>query len=53
MSMIGFEILTGISMHYFNFPFFTQPLHLLFATILLGAQTYFLIDVYKLKQNDI
>ena len=45
--MIGFEILTGILMYYFNFPFFSQPLHLLFASILIGAQTYFIIEINK------
>ncbi len=45
--MIGCEILTGILMYYFNFPFFSQPLHLLFASILIGAQTYFIIEINK------
>ena len=45
--MIGCEILTGILMYYFNFPLFSQPLHLLFASILIGAQTYFIIEINK------
>jgi cytochrome c oxidase assembly protein subunit 15 len=53
MLMIGFEILTGILMYYFNFPFFTQPLHLLFASILIGAQTYILMEINKTQENDI
>ena len=53
MLMIGLEVLTGILMYYFNFPFFTQPLHLLFASILIGAQTYFLIEINKTQENDI
>ena len=47
MLMIGCEILTGILMYYFDFPFFSQPLHLLFASILIGAQTYFIIEINK------
>ena len=45
--MIGCEILTGILIYYFDFPFFSQPLHLLFASILIGAQTYFIIEINK------
>ena len=41
------EIFTGILMYYFTFPFSTQPLHLLFATILIGAQSFFLIEINK------
>lgn len=46
--LIGLEILTGIVMYYGNFPFSSQPLHLLFASLLFGAQTYFLLTLnYK------
>ena len=53
MIMISLEILTGILMYYFDFPFFSQPLHLLFASILLAAQTYFIMEINNPKQNDI
>ena len=53
MLMISLEILTGILMYYFDFPFFSQPLHLLFASILLAAQTYFIMEINNPKQNDI
>ena len=47
--LIGLEIVTGILMYYFNFPFSSQPLHLLFSSLLFGAQTFFIIRVIKQK----
>jgi cytochrome c oxidase assembly protein subunit 15 len=41
---LGIEIITGIAMYYFNFPFSTQPLHLLIATILVGIQFYVYLE---------
>ena len=38
---IGLEILTGIMMYYFHFPFSTQPVHLLLASLLFGAQSFY------------
>lgn len=48
--LIGLEIVTGILMYYWAFPFASQPLHLLFASLLFGAQTYFIL-VLKNKNN--
>ena len=45
MGFIFLEILTGIAMFYFDFPFSSQPLHLIFASLLFGAQTYFLLEI--------
>jgi cytochrome c oxidase assembly protein subunit 15 len=42
------EIATGIAMFYFDFPFLSQPLHLVIATILFGIQFY----VYLESQRD-
>ena len=47
MGLIGAEIFTGILMYYFDFPFATQPLHLLFASFLFGAQSYLLLQLYQ------
>ena len=47
LACIGLEILTGIWMYYFDFPFASQPLHLILATLLFGAQTYLLFVVKK------
>ncbi|MDG3583600.1 COX15/CtaA family protein [Galbibacter pacificus] len=42
--LIVLEIATGISMYYFNFPFGSQPLHLVIASILFGVQFYLLME---------
>jgi cytochrome c oxidase assembly protein subunit 15 len=47
LSLILLEILTGIWMYYFDFPFSSQPLHLVLASLLFGAQSYFMITVKK------
>jgi len=46
--LIGLEIFTGIWMYYFDFPFSSQPLHLVLAALLFGAQS-FLLFVIKRK----
>ena len=51
---IGIEIITGISMYYFNFPFTTQPFHIVIATILIGIQFYIILEsnnTYRLKNK--
>lgn len=47
--LIGAEIVTGIAMYYFDFPFSSQPLHLLLASLLFGAQAYLLFQLYLSK----
>lgn len=47
--LIGLEILSGILMFYFDFPFSSQPLHLIFASLLFGAQSYFMIRLIQQK----
>ena len=44
---IGLDILTGIMMYYFHFPFSTQPVHLLLASLLFGAQSFFMIRIFR------
>jgi len=51
--LIGVEIITGIFMYYFDFPFLTQPIHLVIATLLFGAQFYILLECIKRKKNDL
>jgi cytochrome c oxidase assembly protein subunit 15 len=41
---IGIEVLSGITMYYVDFPFGTQPIHLVLATLLFGAQFYVLLE---------
>jgi cytochrome c oxidase assembly protein subunit 15 len=49
MSLIGIEILSGMAMYYFDFPFASQPLHLILATLLFGAQTYLYLETIETK----
>lgn len=41
---IGLEIATGIAMYYFDFPFSSQPIHLLIAAIMIGIQFYIVLE---------
>ncbi|MEH6407726.1 MAG: COX15/CtaA family protein [Leeuwenhoekiella sp.] len=52
MVLIGVEIITGICMYYFDFPFLTQPLHLILASILFGLQFYILLTAFKEKSRE-
>ena len=51
-ALIFIQIISGIVMFYFNFPFSTQPLHLLLSTIIVGLQFYFLM-LYNYKSNEV
>lgn len=44
VSLTALEALTGIAMYYLDFPFGTQPLHLLLATLLFGFQFYLVLE---------
>ena len=41
--LILIQIITGVIMYYFYFPFASQPIHLLLSTIIVGLQFYFLL----------
>ena len=43
--LIGGEVALGIAMYYFDFPFATQPLHLMLATLLFGVQLYWILRI--------
>jgi len=45
--LIGIEVLSGMAMYYFDFPFTTQPLHLIIAAALFGIQFYILMECFK------
>ena len=47
MALIGLEILSGIAMYYFDFPFGSQPLHLVWASLLFGVQFYLILESRK------
>lgn len=51
MWCILLEILTGIAMYYFDFPFSTQALHLVIAAVMIGVQFYLILENSKLNQR--
>ena len=53
IGIIAIEIILGVAMYYLHFPFSSQPLHLLLATILFGAQFFFYISIRYINQNKI
>lgn len=50
MLCIALEILTGIFMFYLDFPFLSQPLHLVVSSLLFGIQFYVLLKVFNPKK---
>ena len=50
--LIFLEIITGILMYYFEFPFSTQTLHLVIASILFGVQFYVLMECFSKKSTN-
>lgn len=44
---IGLEVFTGIVMYYVDFPFGTQPLHLVVSSLLFGIQFYILLESFR------
>lgn len=51
LALIGVEIITGIAMYYFDFPFGSQPLHLILASLLFGAQFYLVLETQKIRTS--
>ena len=49
--LILFEIITGMAMYYLSFPFATQPVHLVLASLLFGVQFYLVLEVLKSKRS--
>ena len=47
MGIIGIEIISGIAMAYFDFPFGSQAIHLVLASILFGIQFYMILEAKK------
>ncbi len=48
--LIFLQIISGIIMYYFHFPFTSQPIHLLISSLIIGIQFYFLL-LYKISGN--
>jgi cytochrome c oxidase assembly protein subunit 15 len=51
LGLIGLEIFTGILMFYFDFPFSSQPLHLIIAALLFGAQSFFILQLMSNRKT--
>lgn len=49
MILVLIEIISGIAMYYLDFPFLSQPLHLVVATLLFGVQFYILMQSFDAK----
>ncbi len=49
LTTLFFEIISGITMYYFDFPFGTQTIHIVLATILFGLQFYTIIESNTVK----
>ncbi len=49
--LIALEVITGIAMYYIDFPFGTQPLHLVVASLLFGIQFYIFLESLKRKEE--
>lgn len=47
MLLLILEIISGIAMYYFDFPFGTQTIHIVLATILFGIQFYLILEANK------
>lgn len=44
LGLLLLEIISGMAMYYLDFPFTTQPLHLVLASILFGFQFYLVLE---------
>jgi len=55
MILLAVEVFSGILMFYFDFPFGTQTIHLVFASLIFGLQFYILLNNFLTKKipNDI
>ena len=49
--LIALEVITGILMYYVDFPFGSQTLHLVLASLLFGVQFYLVLESLNLRKN--
>ena len=49
MVLISIEILSGMAMYYLDFPYTSQPIHLVIASLLFGVQFYLVLESQKSK----
>ncbi len=53
LTLIGIEVLSGMAMYYLGFPYTSQPIHLVIASLLFGVQFYILLESKQTKSNEI
>ncbi|PKA83754.1 cytochrome c oxidase assembly protein subunit 15 [Ulvibacter sp. MAR_2010_11] len=51
MLVVVVEVLTGLTMYYFDFPILSQPLHLIFASLLFGLQFYIVLQAFQQRNE--
>ena len=51
LGLIILEIFTGILMFYLDFPLSSQPLHLIIASLLFGAQSFFILQMMSKRKS--
>ena len=51
LGLIVLEIFSGILMFYLDFPFSSQPLHLIIAALLFGAQSFFILQIMSNRKS--
>ena len=52
MVLLFIEILSGIAMYYFHFPYTSQPIHLVIAALLFGVQFYIYLENNTQTQHE-
>ena len=53
IALIGIEILSGMAMYYVDFPFGSQPVHLVIASVLFGLQFYLVLESLSARKQRI
>jgi heme a synthase len=53
LCLILIEVLTGMAMYYLDFPYTSQPIHLVIASILFGVQFYLFLETREKQSNEI
>lgn len=50
MALITIEILSGTAMYYLDFPYTSQPIHLVVASLLFGVQFYLVLEQQEINK---
>ena len=53
MGLICLEIVSGMAMYYLDFPYTSQPIHLVIASLLFGLQFYLMLENNQTKNNEL